>query len=276
MLSQRDAIVRLLQDDDPETVSLVKEQLAENGVEMIPHLKELMLHDNAKVSNHAHDILSAVESRQASGEFTLLCHFFPEQGNLEHACWLLARALIAGIETDNYQHKLDVWGRKLALKVSGAISCRERVMMLADFMSTQLSFRGNQDDYYNTQNSLLPSVIDTRLGIPISLTVLYMFIGARAGIKVDGVNLPGHFIARHGDTFFDPFHRGKILLPSDYEAILEKQDIPVNSAFLAPASSRTILCRVLSNLLFLYEEGEDYVRHARVAGWLKGLERRNA
>lgn len=276
MLSQRDAIVRLLQDDDPDTVSLVKEQLAENGVEMIPHLKELMMHDNATVSNHAHDILSAVESRQASGEFTLLCHFYPEQGNLEHACWLLARALIPGIETDNYQHKLDVWGRKLALKVSGAVSCRERVMMLADFMSTQLSFRGNQDDYYNTQNSLLPSVIDTRLGIPISLTILYMLIGSRAGIKVDGVNLPGHFIARHGDIFFDPFHRGKILMPTDYEAILEKQDIPMNSNYLAPASSRMIITRVLSNLLFLYEDSEDYVRHARVAGWLKGLERRNA
>ncbi len=58
------------------------------------------------------------------------------------------------------------------------------------------------------------------MGIPITLTILYRMVGARAGMKVEGINLPGHFIARHGEVYFDPFHRGRILTKADCEEIL--------------------------------------------------------
>ena len=79
---------------------------------------------------------------------------------------------------------------------------------LADFMADELCFRGNTDDYYSERNSLLPHVIETRMGIPITLAILYRMVAGRAGMKVDGINLPGHFIARHGEVLFDPFTKG--------------------------------------------------------------------
>ncbi len=274
MFEQHDALVRLLRDNDPDTVTLVKHQLVDSGPEIITHLRDLAAVDDATVSGHAHDILSEIESRQALDEFTLLCHLFADDGDIEGACWLLARIFLPGVETDTYQRKLEVWGRQLKRLTDAAISTRERVAILTNYLANDLGFRGNSEQYYDVRNSLLPSLIDTKLGIPISLAVLYISVAARAGIKVEGINLPGHFIVRHGDIFFDPFHRGKILMPSDCEAILRKQKLTFQPSYLEPATSRMILIRVLANLLYIFQDNGDEVQHERISAWLKALERK--
>ena len=274
MFEQHDAIVRLLRDNDPDTVSLLKNQLVDSGPEIIDHLRDLAAVDDATVSGHAHDILAEIESRAALDEFTLLCHLFPDDGDIEEACWLLARIFLPGIETEHYQRKLEVWGRQLRRLTDSAISTRERVAILTNYLANDLGFRGNSEQYYDVHNSLLPSLIDSKLGIPISLAVLYIAVAARADIKIEGINLPGHFIVRHGDIFFDPFHRGKILMPSDCEAILRKQKLTFQPSYLEPATSRMILIRVLANLLYIFQDNGDEAQHERIAGWLKALERK--
>ena len=274
MFEQHDAIVRLLRDNDPDTVTLIKHQLVDGGPEIITHLRDLAAVDDATVSGHAHDILAEIESRQALDEFTLLCHLFADDGDIEEACWLLARVFLPGVETEQYQRKLEIWGRQLKRLTDAAISTRERVAILTNYLANDLGFRGNSEQYYDVRNSLLPSLIDTKLGIPISLAVLYISVAARAGIKVEGINLPGHFIVRHGDIFFDPFHRGKILMPSDCEAILRKQKLTFQPSYLEPATSRMILIRVLANLLYIFQDNGDEVQHERITAWLKALERK--
>ncbi len=274
MFEQHAAIVRLLRDNDPATVALLKTQLVDGGPETLTHVRDLAAVDDATVSAHALEILSEIESRQAYDEFTLLCHLFADDGDIEGACWLLARIFLPGVETDLYQRKLDQWGRQLTRLTSAAVSTRERVAILTNYLSNDLGFRGNSDQYYDVHNSLLPSLIDSKLGIPISLAVLYITVAARAGIKVEGINLPGHFIVRHGEIFFDPFHRGKILMQSDCESILRKQKLTFQASYLEPATSRMILIRVLANLLYIFQDSGDEPQRARIAGWLKALERK--
>ena len=274
MFEHHDAIVRLLQDNDPATVHLLKNQLVDNGPDIIGNLRELAAVDDATVSGHAHDILAEIESRQAYDEFTLLCHLFADDGDVEEACWLLARVFLPGIETEHYQRKLNSWGRQLSRLTASAISTRERVAILTNYLSNDLGFRGNSDEYYDVNNSLLPSLIDSKLGIPISLALLYITVAGRAGMKVEGINLPGHFIVRHGDIFFDPFHRGKVLMLSDCESILRKQKLTFQPSYLEPATSRMILVRVLANLLYIFQDKGEEAQRERIAGWLKALERK--
>ena len=134
-------------------------------------------------------------------------------------------------------------------------------------------FRGNTDDYYSERNSLLPHVIETRMGIPFSLSILYRMVAGRAGMKVDGINLPGHFIARHGEVVFDPFHKGRILAKADCEEILSRQNLKLRAWHLEPATPRQILLRVLANLLYVYDLRKDLDKHARVNMWIKALSR---
>jgi regulator of sirC expression with transglutaminase-like and TPR domain len=171
------------------------------------------------------------------------------------------------------RRKLDAWGRRLRMLVTRAKSSRERLQVLTTFLAEDLGFRGNAEEYYDPKNSILSDVIETRLGIPISLAMLYVIIGQRADMPIDGINLPGHFIARYERILFDPFHQGRILSRPDCEAILARQRLKTQSSYFAPASSRLVLMRMLANLLFIFERNGEKAKRALVMNWLKALER---
>lgn len=267
---QKHAIIRLLQDDDPETVHLVKEQLMQNGNEILEELKKLTLQSNVQVSRYATDVLHDILAREAREDFTLLCHFFNYDA-LENVCWTLCRCMHPEVDTQPYETQMKAWGRQFLFRSSAAISNQERVDKLVEFVHGELGFQGNTEDYYNEKNSLLSYVIDTRRGSPLSLTLVYMFIAECAGMKVCGVNLPGHFIARHGNLFFDPFHGGKVLSKKDCEEILSCQHLTFSERYLHPATARQIFIRILANLLHIYDLTGEREKHAQMNFWIRIL-----
>jgi regulator of sirC expression with transglutaminase-like and TPR domain len=246
------ALATLLGDQDPRSRELLAHQALENAEAWRQPLRELAGRDQSDISAAARSILHQVELDEARTDFDLLCRFFPENGDLESACWALARAFDPIFEVEAGRQRLNAWGRQLLLRIAGAVSNRERVRILGEFMAGELQFRGNCEDYYNPRNSFLPAVLETRAGLPIALCSLAIFISHRAGMNVVGVNLPGHFIARHGDVLFDPFHAGKILKPEDCRQILLCQGLSNHHLHLEPASPRSMLRRILANLLHAY------------------------
>jgi len=271
-----DAIARLLDDPDPATIRLLKQQIIEAPSEWSDCLEKLANYPVSRVALRARDLLAKARSEEAYDDFELLCRFFPEHGNLEEALWLLASVLDPGADIDSARQKVNTWGRSLLLRTAGATSNLERVLVLTKFMACELSFRGNFEDYYNPRNSLLHAVIETRSGLPISLTCLAIFISHRAGMNVAGINLPGHFIARHGDIFFDPFHRGKILTNDDISEILRCQGLDADGVSLDPATPLQILRRVLANLAHVYsrtEASRSSATKQRILRWLAAIQR---
>lgn len=275
-LTQHEAIVKLLQDDDPETVRMVKDQLAQGGVSLVPELENLALLDDTNVSRHAREILEEIAATETDEDLLLLCHFFPAGGEFEEAWWMISRALGPTPDLAAYEHKLTQWGRRFQVTLSGVVSDRERVMALSEFMAGELCFRGNSDHYYCEKNSLLPNVIDMRIGIPITLTLLYIMVGRRAGMKIDGINLPGHFIARHGEVLFDPFHRGRILTQADCAEIVTRQNLKLRPSYFRGAKPRQIVLRILANLLYVYDLQNEDENHTRVHTWMKALTQSNS
>lgn len=134
-----------------------------------------------------------------------------------------------------------------------------------------LQFRGNEEDYYDPRNSCLNSVLMRRLGIPISLSVVYIEIARRLNRPIYGIGLPGHFIVVYQDAdsryFLDPFQRGRILSYADLTALAKGAsgvDIRLNPAVLAPVTNRQILVRMLSNLKVIYVRGEAFDKARQV------------
>ena len=270
---QKEAIVRLLRDNDPTTVSLLKEQLIENGSESISALRDLLALDDAAVTEHVREVLEKIETDDAHDEMLIFAHLFPEHGDIEAAWWLLTRCFEPDAPIAKLRRKLDAWGRRLRMLTARAESNRERLQVLTTFMAEDLGFRGNAEEYYDPKNSLLNDVIETRLGIPISLAVLYTIIGRRANMQIDGINMPGHFIVRYERILFDPFHGGRILSRPDCEAILARQRLKSHSRYFAPASARQVFMRMLANLLFIFERADEKRKHDLVMSWLKALDR---
>ncbi len=273
MFEQRDAIVRLLSDDDPHTVNLVKAQLLEKGEEAIDGLKELLTCESKVVANHVRGILAEIDSRIASRELGTMCDHFARSGDLEKASWLLARAISPGVHIPNYVRQLDHWGERLATITANVASPRERIRLMGEFLGHGLNLRGNSTDYYDPHNSLLTRVIETRLGIPISLSVIYILVAKRAGFELEGVNFPGHFIVRHERVLFDPFERGKIISISDCEDMLARQKMSARSVHFQRATSLTIFTRTLANLYYIYQSNGSDRYATQISEWIRRLQR---
>jgi hypothetical protein len=271
MHPQKEALVRLLGDDDEQTVRLVKEQLAADGPSIIEDLRDLAGCDDPLAALHARDVLHEVVQKEALERFEAMCPIFGESSDLEEACWLLGSALLRGFEAAPYRQRLSVWGAELARRQRRAVGDRQRVDVMTDFLAGELVFTGNTDDYYNERNSLLPCVVDSRKGIPISLTLVYILVGQRAGFALDGVNLPGHFLARHGNVLFDPFHQGRVLSRRDCEEILRRQNQKLEEWHLSAATPRQMLTRILANLLYSYHRNGNTTLYARVKHWSQQL-----
>jgi regulator of sirC expression with transglutaminase-like and TPR domain len=274
MHPQKQALVRLLADNDEQTVRLVKEQLTQDGPANIEDLRDLAGCDDPLAALHARDVLHEVMQNEALERFEALCPVFAEDGDLEEANWLLAAALLRGFEPGPYRQRLDAWGAELARRLHRASGDRHRVDIMTDFLASELVLTGNTDDYYNERNSLLPCVLDSRKGIPISLTLVYLLVAQRAGAPVEGVNLPGHFLARHGSVLFDPFHHGRVLSRRDCEEILRRQNQQLEDWHLGAATSRQMLTRMLANLLYVYHRRGHHVLYGRVKNWSQLLCRR--
>src|SRR5450432_4943645 len=270
---QKDAIVRLLRDNDPATVTLLKEQLIESGMEGAAALRDLLALDDAAVTAHVREVLEKIETDEAQDEMLLCAHLFPEHGDIEAAWWLLTLCFEPDAPIAKLRRKLDAWGRRLRMLVAKAGSARERLQVLTTFMAEDLGFRGNAEEYYDPKNSFLSDVIETRLGIPISLAMVYVIIGRRANMQIDGINLPGHFIARYEQILFDPFHQGRILSRPDCETILARQRLKTQSSYFAPASTRLVFTRMLANLVFIFERAGEKQKQQLVMSWLRALNR---
>jgi len=184
---------------------------------------------------------------------------------LDLAALDLARVEFPGLDVEASLLRLDHFAGQVEAGLPPRASPLAFITTANTLLFEQLHFRGNEDDYYDPRNSCLNAVLSRRLGIPISLSVVYIEIARRLARPVSGVGLPGHFIVVYEDAgsryWVDPFHSGKILSFSDCCAIAEKTggaDLRSHPEFLEPVSNRQILVRMLNNLKIIYLRGQAF------------------
>ncbi len=265
MIAQAQAILRLLSDDERETVLLVRKQLEESAT--LPDLRSLREQAGGRAAPLLDEIIETVAQRTADHDFAELCRRFGEEGDLEQAGWQLAATFRPGEGYSLQKAALEDWGERLRARLPPGAGAEARVTALAKFLAQEIGLRGNDADYYNIENSLLPRVIDSRRGIPISLALLYSLIAARAGMRVDGVSLPGHFVARHENVFFDPYHAGRRIGMEECAALLERQNLVLTPQHLQPTTPRQMLIRMLTNIYYIAEQ-RDPPLSSKVNGWI--------
>jgi regulator of sirC expression with transglutaminase-like and TPR domain len=182
---------------------------------------------------------------------------------LAPAALAIARLEYPALDPSPYLQHIERLGEAAAARTHRCSTGRleERVASLNAFIYEELGFSGNREHYEDPRNSFLNEVIDRRLGIPISLAVIYLELGRRAGLRLEGVNFPGHFLVRApgiegaDDVIIDPFHAGALLSEIDCRHLLRQQigdDAAFDRALLATATRQHIIVRMLVNLKRLY------------------------
>jgi regulator of sirC expression with transglutaminase-like and TPR domain len=192
--------------------------------------------------------------------------------DLGRACLLIARDAYPGLDVEGYLGEIERLAARLRGRLPREGGVEARVVALNEFLYDDLGYRGNADDYYDPRNSYLNEVLDRRTGIPITLSVLYLEIGRRVGLTLDGVSFPGHFLVRlrlRGATLvLDPFSGGAPQSETDLRERLGRvipegatgkvpvAQLPLDQ-FLEPAGKRQILARLLRNLKGIYRDTDQ-------------------
>ena len=185
------------------------------------------------------------------------------------AAFAIARIEYPRLDTAQYLALLDRLGDQARRFIEQRAEQSHDTSMLAciksfnEFLFLEQGFSGNRDRYDDPRNSCLNQVLERRVGLPITLSLVYMEVGQRAGLRIEGVNFPGHFLVRcpeiagrgRAGLIVDPFGGGARLSEADCANLLEKhvgKDVAFSRSLLAPATRRQIVLRMLLNLKRLY------------------------
>ncbi len=205
-----------------------------------------------------------------------------ESIDLAEAALLIGVEEYSALDVNLYIKRLDVIANAAQSRVQDSGDTDQMISALNFTLFDELGFRGNRESYYDPRNSYLNQVIDRRLGIPITLTVIYIEVARRIGFPVYGVGLPSHFIAVHrgagGEMYIDPFNRGRVMGRAGVEDMLAEMSggaIELKERHLLPVTNKQIITRMLSNLLNIHlgnygGGGDRYTDYARA---LKVMER---
>jgi regulator of sirC expression with transglutaminase-like and TPR domain len=208
----------------------------------------------------------------------------PDEGvDLARAALLIACEEYPDLEPARYLGRLEQMAEAVRGRLLGTGSPADAVEALNAYLFAEEGFRGNEQDYYDPRNSFLNDVLDRRVGIPITLSTVYIEVARRAGVDAAGVGLPGHFIVRvscpAGETLVDPYHRGLRLSAEDCQERLDRiygGRLRVDAAMLAPCGRKSMLARLLRNLKAIYLKTADHERALRVLDLLLRMNPRSA
>jgi regulator of sirC expression with transglutaminase-like and TPR domain len=176
----------------------------------------------------------------------------------------LARDAYPELDEDRYLRRIDALAGRVRDRCPDGLKVRHILGQINWVLFFEEGYRGNTDDYYDPRNSYLNDVIDRRVGIPISLSVLYLAVADRIGLDMAGVNLPANFMVRLRATplFVDPFQGGLLLDPKGcakrIAEVTGQDEAPLPEELLAPCPPRTIVLRMLRNLKATYLKREEF------------------
>ena len=195
-----------------------------------------------------------------------------EEIDLIRATLVIARTEYPGLDVEAYAARIEDLARRVAGLVP-ELDPQRALPALNQVLFGELKLRGNREDYYDPRNSFLNDVLDRGLGIPITLSIVYMEVARRIGLALSGVGMPGHFLLKYNaedgkEALIDCFNRGDVLSRQDCQSRLDEiysGEMKLRPEFLHPISRRQILTRMLNNLKTVYLSTRNFRKALAVA-----------
>ena len=271
---QAKAVEKILAGDDADLADLTIREIRSQEERYGPLISDLSKSPDAKIQARARLILrywgklSRLEPVGHPARPELVTW-----GDLETFCWQLAEVENPEADTAAGMSYLDQLGQAIEANLPRrSISPTDSISAMRQILARREGFRGNLDDYFHPSNSYLHRVLQTKQGIPLTLALVYIFAGQRAGLDVYGLNTPGHYLAGIGGVVFDPFHGGVVLSADDLAAKFGTERSCWANPMFMRATPRDTAERMLVNLLNSYSRRGDESRHARTVAYLQMIE----
>jgi regulator of sirC expression with transglutaminase-like and TPR domain len=256
-----DAVVTLLCDDsDRETQELVLEQLLSMPERDLRAIRETCKQTAPERAGSIEPALyRRIWQRQIRELPTL------NTSDLQSCMIFLAQFANADLRPHEVKARLSSLAEYTRAQFKEDDAVGIKIDALVSVLAELHQFRGNQQDYYDPRNSFIDQVLERKLGIPISLSAVYLLVGWKAGLPMFGVGLPGHFIVgvstgKGTASYLDPFRHGARLTPLECEQLVAQCGYNFEPGMLRPVSNEYIFGRALENLLQIYHKVGDNPR----------------
>lgn len=202
----------------------------------------------------------------------------PEEAiDLAEAALLIATHAYPELDVVHHLARIEGLARALESRIQPDSGPSQRILALNEYLFVELGFAANEKDYYDPRNSCLNEVLDRRVGIPITLSLLYMEVGGRIGLPLQGVSFPGHFLVKcalpEGTVVLDPYAGGITLGIADLQKRL--REVPggevsgvIVAGMLGAAGKKEIIGRLLRNLKAIYLRSQQFDRALPILDWI--------
>ena len=243
-MSNLDALLQLLDDPDPAVHDALVNRLS-GDAELLNQAWMLALE-----RGHQPTVLTGLVLRH---DAEALVDAFAEADHLEAGVWLLPR-----IELPRHDYRAP--GMRALDDLAARIPHATDAWMVARFLCDDCGFTGARQDYDLPLNSLLPAVLERRVGLPISLVVLWVLVCRRLDLACEPIALPGHVVGRWPGGYIDLFDSGRRIAREDLDQRVQAVGETSAAPYLAPASDRALLRRMARNLVHAYMKTNDRLR----------------
>ena len=247
------AIISLMGDDSADVRHMMDTQLKQMTLEELAELSEKSREIDTEISLHIQDVHHELENDFFVNE--LEQRVANDDLDLEGMVVFLSRFIDRSIKDKDIRTLLNDLTQQCQDYLDQNYE-EDRALLLARFLGEVKGFAGNKKQYYAVGNSSIYHLLFSKKGLPITLSVLYIILGKRLGINLQGVAVPTHFIVGHFEddsvTYYDPFEGGKEISIRDCQILARKAGYPFNEDMLEPVDLRYIFLRMLNNLQYVY------------------------
>ncbi len=259
-ISEIKSLIKLLDDDDEKIFQTARERLLSHGERIIPFIP-LQNAAGSALDQRLESIREAVLRSYFKNAIKNLVRTSEGDFDLEEGVFLIARMRYFDLNIAPYISQLNEYAYQLKEKLISVTDQTEILRRTISFFVEEKGFTGNQSDYYNEDNHYINRVLETKSGIPITLSIVYLLIGKRIDLPINGIGLPGHFTLRFSfgstNVYFDPFNDGKILSRADCETMVQNLGFTFTEDYLHPVSNKQILERMFRNIILSLEKKQE-------------------
>jgi regulator of sirC expression with transglutaminase-like and TPR domain len=269
------ALLSLLATEQGANLRIIKEKLVQLGPEVVGQLRHIHATAHAvsgtpggsertATAERLADVIEEIDGRRLLRAW----ENWLDQPDLEEGCLLLSRFAYPELESEVYQGLLDAMAEELRAVVKHERWPDGVIRVINHYLFTEKGFHGNTVHYYDPDNSFLNRVLDRRVGIPITLSALYLLLARRLDLPIVGIGMPSHFLVQCDvpghDLFIDPFNGGQLLTKAECATFLINSGYGFKEQYLQPATDQEMLVRMMRNLIYIYGERQE----SRKVCWL--------
>jgi regulator of sirC expression with transglutaminase-like and TPR domain len=261
------ALVSLLEDEDQEVNRHVEGKIMSLGSEVIPFLEEQWENSfDPNIQRKIEDMIHTLQFSQLKERFRA----WKEEGgeSLLEGMWLISLYQYPDTELNDLNKEIEQIYYDIWVELKEDLHPYDQIKIINGALFTKLKFRANTKNFHSPNNSFLKSVLESKRGNPISLSVVYMLVAEKLGLPIYGVNLPNLFIITYKSEevqfYVNAFNRGLIFSKKDIDNYLANLNLTPKPIFYEPCSNEDIIKRVLRNLIMAFDKLGEHHRSEEV------------